>query len=90
MNFRKNAIKNFYVKFDKDIEKIMYLAIAINEEVGEVAGEVKKCVRNDKGIFGKERTDKILMEMGDLLYYLTVLADHFDCSLEEIMETQSE
>ena len=44
-NFRKIAVDNLYVKFDKVIDKMAYLAIAINEEAGEVAGEIKKCIR---------------------------------------------
>jgi NTP pyrophosphatase (non-canonical NTP hydrolase) len=81
-------LENFYVKFEKNIEKISYLAIAVNEEAGEVAGEVKKCIRDDNGIFGEDRTEKITTEMGDLLYYLIVLADHFNMTIEEIIEKQ--
>lgn len=87
-NFRKVAVDNFYVDFDRHMDRVTYLAVAINEEAGEVAGEVKKCIRDDGGKFSEERTDKLLSEMGDLLYYIAMMADTFDMSIEDLMGMQ--
>ena len=58
-----------------------YLALGLTSEAGEVAGKVKKLIRDGKG-------DKkaIASEIGDVLWYCAMLANELDANLGKIME----
>jgi len=58
-----------------------YLALGLTSEAGEVAGKVKKLIRDGKG-------DKkaIASEIGDVLWYCAMLAKETDVPLNEIMK----
>lgn len=56
-------------------------ALGLGGEAGEVQEKIKKLFRDganplDNGLLG---------ELGDTLYYLTALANHFDLTLEDVM-----
>lgn len=63
-----------------------YLVIAINEEAGEIAGWYKKAVLRGN-ITGKYTPEDLKGEIGDCLFYLTRLAQMYNWTLEDIMET---
>ena len=46
-----------------------YLTLGLASEVGEVATEVKKVIRNDNGLVTVERRLRIISEIGDVLWY---------------------
>lgn len=58
-----------------------YLALGLASEAGEVAGHIKKLIRDDV-VFNGE----VALELGDVLWYVTMLADEFGYSLAEIAE----
>ncbi len=66
--------------------KIIYPAIGVGDEAGEVLGKVKKWMRGDdgKGKMSTERKEALIHELGDVLWYLAVLADDLDTSLDDI------
>lgn len=49
---------------------LAYLALGLAGEAGEVANKIKKVIRDDAP------TDGIAAELGDVLWYIAVLADH--------------
>ena len=58
-----------------------YLALGLTSEAGEVAGKVKKLIRDGKG-------DKkaIASEIGDVLWYCAMLAKETKVPLNDIMK----
>jgi NTP pyrophosphatase (non-canonical NTP hydrolase) len=58
-----------------------YLALGLASEAGEVAGKIKKYIRDDYQVMYN-----IGDELGDVLWYLTMLADELDFSLAEVAE----
>ena len=58
-----------------------YLALGLTSEAGEVAGKVKKLIRDGKG-------DKkaIASEIGDVLWYCAMLARETEVPLNDIMK----
>ena len=64
--------------------RYVYPALGLVNEAGEVAGKVKKAIRDDNGLITDERRQNIKEEMGDVLWYLSQLATELDISLEEI------
>lgn len=63
--------------------KIIYPALGIAGEAGEVADKVKKVIR-DYGSFTAERKREIVKEIGDVLWSCAVLANDLGYTLEEV------
>ena len=62
-----------------------YLALGLTSEAGEVAGKVKKIIRDGKG-----NKEAIAYEIGDVLWYCAVLASELGVSLNTIMQNNLE
>lgn len=67
---------------------IPYLALGLANEAGEAAGKVKKYLRGDYPYDSLKK--KLTGELGDVLWYLVVLADEFNIGLDEIMNANLE
>ncbi len=92
MKFKEyqDIIENFAVyPRDNELTAISYLALGLNGEAGEVADQVKKAIRND-GLINEERREKIIEELGDVLWYLTRIAIEFDVSMADIAASNVE
>jgi NTP pyrophosphatase (non-canonical NTP hydrolase) len=63
-----------------------YFAVAIGGEAGEILEHVKKSKRDDGGILTPERREKIIKEMGDVLWYLAVCAHRLNIGLDEVAQ----
>ena len=63
-----------------------YCALGINEEAGEVAGKVKKSIRDDEQELEPERIKAIALELGDTLWYIALMADTIGIPLQQIAE----
>lgn len=53
-------------------------------ESGEFADEVKKILRDDKANLTPEKHDLLVKELGDVLWYVSTLADLLEIPLEEV------
>ncbi len=54
--------------------QLMYLALGVCGEAGEIAEKVKKIIRNDEGVVSDEKRESIRSEIGDVLWYLSQLS----------------
>ena len=52
-------------------------------EAGEIAEKAKKLIRDNSTLDRKD----IIKEIGDVVFYATALANHFDSNLAEVLET---
>jgi NTP pyrophosphatase (non-canonical NTP hydrolase) len=59
---------------------LSYLALGLTNEAGEVAGKIKKHLRGD----GWLDTNALVDELGDVLWYLTMLAGCTGVDLQEV------
>ena len=66
--------------------EIPYLALALGEECGEVAGKVKKVIRDKDGQFFQPDVRAIALELGDVLWYAANLAHVLGYQLSEIAQ----
>lgn len=72
--------------------KILYPALGMNGEAGEVADKVKKVIRdtivlkdcNGSIVLPKDKSVEIAKEIGDVLWYCATLSNDLGYSLEEI------
>jgi len=67
-----------------DQHKILYPALGLAGEAGEVANKVKKLIR-DGYEKNKDYRKEVAAEIGDVLWYCAVLADDIGCDLETIV-----
>ena len=65
-------------------DKVLYPALGIADEAGEIAGKFKKLFRDKGGEYDEMFKADIVKEMGDVLWYLAETATQLDISLEEI------
>lgn len=73
-----------------ECETLQYLALALCGESGEVAEKVKKVIRDRGGKFFADDTQAIAMELGDVLWYLSVMAKKLGYTLQTIAELNIE
>lgn len=65
---------------------VIYPALGLVNEAGEVAGKIKKVFRDKGGEINEETRQALKAELGDVLWYLAQVATELDLSLEEIAE----
>jgi NTP pyrophosphatase (non-canonical NTP hydrolase) len=61
---------------------IVYPALGMSGESGEVAEKVKKWLRGDKQL---DKT-QLILEAGDVLWYVTSLADDLGFTLQDVLD----
>jgi NTP pyrophosphatase (non-canonical NTP hydrolase) len=62
--------------------KVIYPALGLCGEAGEVADKIKKTVRGDDPLY--KVSGEIALELGDVLWYIAALADDLGVDLETI------
>ena len=68
-------------------QALEYLALGLTSEAGEVAGKVKKLIRDGEDMEGYElKKIAIASEIGDVLWYCAMMAKEVGVPLNEIMK----
>lgn len=80
MDFNEYQDKTEETAIYPEDEAIHYLALGLNGEAGEVAEKVKKAIRDDKEL-------DLEKELGDVLWYLSRLADELGIEMDDVAET---
>ena len=55
-------------------------------EAGEVADKFKKILRDRAGVVSEADRDEIVKELGDVLWYLAIIAEHLDVDFEQVAQ----
>ena len=63
-----------------------YLTLGLCSEAGEVAGKLKKIIRDNNGIIDEDAAQKLSLEVGDVLWYVAQLATALGLQLSEVAE----
>jgi len=61
--------------------KVIYPAFGLNSEVGEVSDKIKKWIRD-----GKIDKDELAKEIGDVLWYVAILAEDLGYNLSDVAQ----
>lgn len=69
-----------------DADVIIYPALGLLSEAGEVAGKVKKVLRDKNGHFDPDEREKIADEVGDVLWYIASLCTDLGIGMETVAQ----
>ncbi len=67
-------------------KRIIYPALGMCGEAGEVADKVKKVIRDNAQNFTADKKLEIAKEIGDVLWYCAVLSHDIGFTLEEVAQ----
>lgn len=65
---------------------IVYPTLGLANEAGEVAGKVKKIFRDRQGVITDADREALILELGDVLWYLSELCTRLGVRLEDVAE----
>jgi NTP pyrophosphatase (non-canonical NTP hydrolase) len=83
LNHYQKLAARFNVIKDAKYQPISY-TLGLAGESGEVAEMVKKAIRNYDGDFSRLDTKDLTQELGDVLWYVAMLAAAFDIALDDV------
>lgn len=66
--------------------EVFHLLLGLVGETGEIAEKAKKIVRDKGSDFSQWDVEDLTKELGDTLWYVAVIADYFDISLDEVAQ----
>lgn len=80
-DYQTQAVKTAIYKHD-----IIYPALGLANEAGEVLGKIKKVLRDNDGDFTPEMSKAISDEIGDVLWYIAALSRDLGIPLIQIAQ----
>ncbi|HEX5797651.1 MAG TPA: nucleoside triphosphate pyrophosphohydrolase family protein [Candidatus Saccharimonadales bacterium] len=87
--YQKRALTTASTTND-EFKDIMHWILGVTGEAGEIAEKTKKIIRDKKGVISDADKAELSKEIGDVLWYLAVLAHHLDLSFEDIAKDNLE
>jgi NTP pyrophosphatase (non-canonical NTP hydrolase) len=66
--------------------KWVYYVLGLTEEAGELAGKVKRIFRDDGGMLMAAKHDELVLEAGDVMWYLTRLMNYLGIDMQTVLE----
>jgi len=69
---------------------LIYPTLGLTGEAGEVADKVKKVLRDKEGVFDDDAKEAIMLELGDVLWYVSQLSSELGFQLEQVAKMNLE
>jgi NTP pyrophosphatase (non-canonical NTP hydrolase) len=87
MNFSEYQKKSrVTAKYPDAGNNFYYPTLGLSSEAGEVAGKIKKVMRDHGGKVSDENKEEIKKELGDVLWYVAQIATELGLTLDDIAE----
>ena len=87
-DYQKAALRTAAPRDKKN--EFLHLVLGLVGESGEIAEKVKKIVRDHDSDLAKVDIEDLKKELGDVMWYIAVIADYFDIPLSEVGEKNIE
>lgn len=85
-DYQKRAVTTSTID-PKSVTAPYYFALGLNGEAGEVAEKLKKVLRNHDNDMSKLDLDEFKKELGDVMWYLSMMTTQVGLSLEDVAVT---
>ena len=82
-NYQERAAETAIYPKEKGLE---YTVLGLVSEAGEVAGKVKKIIRDNNGIISDENKKELLKEIGDCIWYIAAICTELDGELQLVAQ----
>lgn len=69
-----------------NFDGLAYVTMGLVGEAGEIANKVKKISRDDNGVIGEAHRARLADELGDVLWYVALMAMQLGVDLDAIGE----
>lgn len=66
--------------------RVEYVTLGLTSEAGEVAGKVKKVLRDNNGVLSDEHREQIMAELGDVLWYVSQLCNELGVRMADVAD----
>jgi NTP pyrophosphatase (non-canonical NTP hydrolase) len=88
MTFREYQLKaKETAQFPEKETAFIYASLAMMGEAGEVAEKIKKIWRDKNKQISAEDREEIKKELGDVLWYLSQLAEQLEINFDDVAQT---
>lgn len=87
-DYQKQALSTRLSTGD-DFKDLMHWVLGLTGEAGEVAEKLKKIVRDKQGVIDEVSRQELLKELGDVLWYIAVFAEHLGSNIGEVAEANA-
>jgi len=87
--YQKKAIVTNLAKEDR-FQELMQQVLGLADEAGEVQSLFKKWIRDQDADFEQLDKESVVKELGDVLWYVAVVAHDLDISLDAIADKNIE
>ena len=67
-----------------NLKDLSHWVLGVTGEAGEIAEKVKKLIRDFEGELTDEARHELMKEIGDVMWYLAVLAEHLGYTFDEV------
>lgn len=65
---------------------LFYTVMKLNGEAGELAEEAGKMLRDDDGQLSEDRRQRMIKELGDVLWYVANIAQELNVTLDSVAQ----
>lgn len=87
MKFSEFEVAALTTALYDDKYRIMYPALGLAGETGEVLEKIKKMYRDDGGVLTDDKRDAVRKEIGDVLWYVAALCRDLDITMTDVAES---
>jgi NTP pyrophosphatase (non-canonical NTP hydrolase) len=84
-DYQKQAATTALFSGDEFMD-LLHWTLGVGGEAGEITEKIKKIVRDKNGKVTDSDREDLMKEVGDVLWYLAVLARHLGYSFNEVAE----
>ncbi len=82
-DYQKKALESVAIK-DKNISALAHRALGLSGEAGIISNTIKKVIRDKNGELDNSDIELLKEKLGDVMYYVAVLAEYANLELDEI------
>ena len=84
MGFNEYQVRTSWTAIYPKEKALEYLALGLVSEAGEVAGKIKKLIRDNDSQISPEIVNGLRSELGDVLWYVAQLATTLEVNLSTV------